>query len=124
MFLYRRRYEFKTFKKEIFMVGKIQALNLGGSSNFSIASLNYIQSEVKFADTDISGNFTDEEQQGFSVDAANAVKSLGTNKNIFSQKISDMIIDKNKKPETSKEAAPDMDLSLDDDVKIPSPPTV
>lgn len=105
------------------MVSGVKGLNFGATSNFSLNSLNFIQSEVNFVNADINGDIPDDELGNLSSDASNAVSLFGNNKNILSKKISDLITDKTKQPEeTSKEAAPDMDLSLDDD--IPSPPKV
>lgn len=96
----------------------------GINGNFSLNSLNSIQSELRFASIDNFGNIPDNEISGLSTETANAVNLFGSNKEIASKKISTLILDKTKQPDkTSKEAAPDMDLSLDDD-DIPSPPKV
>ena len=96
----------------------------GITGDFSLNTLNFIQSELRFAGIDVNGDIPDEELSGLSTDSSNAVNLFGNNKNIVTKKISDLINYKTKKPEeTSKEAAPDMDLNLDVD-DIPSAPKV
>jgi len=105
------------------MVSGVKGLNFGIQTNsFSLNSLNSIKSEVSFAETDASGNIAESEQQNLSTDTNTAIGQFGNNKNVLSQQISDLITTKSKPAQASKEAAPNMDLSLDDD--IPSPPKV
>lgn len=96
----------------------------GITGDFSVNTLTFIQSELRFAAIDVNGDITNEEVGGLSTDSSNAINLFGNNKNVITKKIAELIDYKTKQPkETSKEAAPDMNLDLDID-DIPSPPKV
>lgn len=88
----------------------------GITSNFSLNTLNYIQDELSYAKVDINGYLKEEETEKLSSDTNYVVKTFGKNRNIINQKITELIESQTKQPEeTSKEAAPDMNLDLDTD---------
>jgi hypothetical protein len=93
----------------------------GINGNFSLRTLEYIKNELVFISTE-NGEITEEAQSKLSSDAANMINYFGNNKNILTGKIDDLITQNEaKNKQTSKEAAPDMDLSLDNDIKAQKP---
>lgn len=95
----------------------------GISSNYSPKALDFVKSELTFIETD-NGEITEATQSSLSPDATNLINYFGANKSILGRKIDDLIGQNEAKTiETSKEASPDMDLSLDD-IDVPAPKTI
>ena len=114
MFLYKRRYAL--IKRNIVMVAGI-------SGNYSPRTLDFVKNELTSVVTD-NGEITDEAKASLSADATNLINYFGNNKNILSGRIDDLIGQNEAKTnETSKEASPDMDLSLDD-IDVPKPKNI
>ena len=85
----------------------------GISGNFPLRTLEYVKNELNFISTE-NGEITEETQSNLSSDATNMINYFGNNKNILTGRIDDLITQNEaKNKQTSKEAAPNMDLSLD-----------
>ncbi len=95
------------FKKEnIVMVSGI-------NGNFAPQALEYVKNELNFLPTE-NGEITEETQSTLSPDATSLISYFGKNKNILTGRINDLMAQNEaKNKQTSKEAAPNMDLSLD-----------
>jgi len=95
----------------------------GISGNYSPRSLDFVKSELTFIPTE-NGEITEEAQANLSSNAASLVNYFGANKNILSGRIDDLVSQNEaKNKQTSKEASPQMDLSLDD-IDTPKPKNI